>query len=262
MRSPSEQESSRPSLTALRVAALRRSFDRIPWPGGRAGDEDRLTAALLADAGALEPARSTPEGERFRRYLRERTRFFDAFVVDAIAVGITQVVVVAAGYDGRALRYATAGVTFIEIDHPDTQAHKRRVLDELGVSTDGMQLVAVDLSEASASAALARTSFDAGLPSAHLIEGLAAYLTAPHVERLLLDLRGVSAPGSRLGISFPGRAASTAGSVALAERVAALGEPIQLELTGEAFRALVGRAGWQIDAGSATTPNLIRADAG
>ncbi|MCU1366625.1 MAG: hypothetical protein JWL72_4168 [Ilumatobacteraceae bacterium] len=263
MRRPSEQEhSSRPSLTALRVAALRRSFDRVPWPNGRAGDEDRLAAALLDDAGALEPTRSTPEGERFRRYLSERTRFFDAFVVDAIAAGITQIVVVAAGYDGRALRYATAGVTFFEIDHPDTQAHKRRVLDELGISTDGMQLAAVDLSEASVSTALAGTSFDSSLTSAHLIEGLAAYLTAPDVERLLHDLRSVSAPASRLGISFPGRASPTAGSVALAQRVAALGEPIQLGVTGDAFRALVDRAGWTIVAGSAATPNLVRADAG
>ena len=40
-----------------------------------------------------------------------------------------QVVLVASGYDCRALRFRTPGVRFIELDHPDTQttaAHSRR----------------------------------------------------------------------------------------------------------------------------------------
>jgi len=45
-----------------------------------------------------------------RDYLRARTRFFDTKVTGALDRGCPQVVIGAAGYDGRALRYAKPGV--------------------------------------------------------------------------------------------------------------------------------------------------------
>jgi methyltransferase (TIGR00027 family) len=57
--------------------------------------------------------------------LAVRTVFFDGFVRDAIAAGIRQVVVLAAGYDSRAWRLAQPGVAFFEVDRAATQADKR-----------------------------------------------------------------------------------------------------------------------------------------
>ncbi len=70
--------------------------------------------------------RPPPKHNRMHEYLRARTAFFDQAVVDSIDSGVRQVVIGGAGYDGRALRYAKPGVRWFEVDHPSTQADKRR----------------------------------------------------------------------------------------------------------------------------------------
>src|SRR5271167_86445 len=80
------------SQTARRVAAQRRHFPRLSTGYG-----DPAADQLLHDdvAGDL-PYADTP----FTAYLAARTRFFDLAVVDAIARGTQQIVVVGAGYEG------------------------------------------------------------------------------------------------------------------------------------------------------------------
>ena len=60
--------------------------------------------------------------------LAARTRFFDEQVLAALDRGIRQVVIAGAGYDDRALRFRSPGVRYFELDHPATQADKRRLL--------------------------------------------------------------------------------------------------------------------------------------
>ena len=57
---------------------------------------------------------------------------------------MAQVVIGAAGYDGRAFRYAKPGVTWFELDHPSTQADKMARLGKLGVQTGHVRFVAAD----------------------------------------------------------------------------------------------------------------------
>ena len=108
------------SITAQRVAAYRLGFARAPAPFGDPEAEERL-ARDVAGVGDFD------RSERMERYLRARTAFFDRVVVGALERGVTQVVVVGAGYDGRALRYAKPGVRWFEVDHPATHADKRPV---------------------------------------------------------------------------------------------------------------------------------------
>jgi methyltransferase (TIGR00027 family) len=260
MRSADDDTSqAKPSLTALRVAALRRAFGRVPFETGDPTAEDRLTDAMLAEAAPLAPPPSTEAALRFRAYLEQRTRFFDEFVVNAIAGGVEQIVIVAAGYDARALRYAAPGVMFFELDHPDTQRHKRRLLDELGVATPAIEFVAVDLIVGSARAALETTSHDSSRPSAFLIEGLAVYIPSADLRRLLVDLRGVAAAASRLSISFPGRSGGDTWLGGLAKHVASLGEPIRADIDGREFSDMLADSGWRaLDAGGQSS-NLIAA---
>src|ERR1700733_14589088 len=110
----------RPSVTARRVAACRLGFDRLAAGFGDPSADQRLAADVAAAAG---PEKVEP-GERMVRYLRARTSFFDRVVLNAIERSVTQLLVVGAGYDGRSLRYAEAGVSWFEVDHPDTQADK------------------------------------------------------------------------------------------------------------------------------------------
>jgi O-methyltransferase involved in polyketide biosynthesis len=122
-----------PSITAQRVAAYRLGFTRLPAPYGDTAADERLAADVAA---GQEPAAG-----RMREYLQARTRFFDRVVVGAIGRGVRQIVVGAAGYDGRPLRYARSGVRWFEVDHPATQRDKRERLARLGLAADQAQFV-------------------------------------------------------------------------------------------------------------------------
>ena len=112
------------SVTAQRVAAHRLTFTRVTAPYGDPAADDALARDVAASASA-EPG-------PMREYLRARTRFFDGVVTRSLRRGCTQVVIGAAGYDGRALRYAKPGVLWFEADHPATQQDKRARLERLG----------------------------------------------------------------------------------------------------------------------------------
>ncbi|HTN78423.1 MAG TPA: class I SAM-dependent methyltransferase, partial [Acidimicrobiales bacterium] len=117
-----------PSITAQKVALQRLTFERVPAPYGDPGADIALASDVAAG--------SVVDGEsRLSTYLAARTVFFDRVVVGAIDRGVTQAVIVGAGYDGRALRYAKDGVSWFELDHPATQGDKRARLDRLGIDT-------------------------------------------------------------------------------------------------------------------------------
>src|SRR5690348_11267261 len=118
----------RPSETARRVAAYRLGFARLPAPFGDPAADDRL-------AGDVSAGLDFERDPRMDGYLRLRTSFFDQVVVDALERGVTQLALIGAGHDGRALRYAKSGVRWFEIDHPATQADKRRRLAHLKIAT-------------------------------------------------------------------------------------------------------------------------------
>ena len=99
-------------------------------------------------------------GDRCRRdalteWVTARTRFVDDAVVRALGDGVAQIVLLGAGYDSRALRFRTPGVTFFEVDHPATQADKRERLAAVDASTDGIEFVAADFNEPGLAEALA-----------------------------------------------------------------------------------------------------------
>ena len=125
-----------PSVTAQRVAAHRLGFARVPASyGDPAADE-----ALAVD---VTGGQHGPEG-RIKDYLAARTRFFDQAVVGALRRRVDQVVIGAAGYDGRALRYAKPGVRWFEVDHPATQQDKRERLERLGLAAGQVRFVPAD----------------------------------------------------------------------------------------------------------------------
>src|ERR1022692_1826232 len=154
----------RPSVTARRVAAYRLGFDRLTAGFGDPSADERL-AADVAGAETFEP------GERMVRYLRARTSFFDRVVLNAIERGVTQLLVVGAGYDGRSLRYARAGVRWFEVDHPDTQSDKRARLDRLDIGTGHIAFVGADLRDGGLARALLAAAFEADAPAQIICEG-------------------------------------------------------------------------------------------
>ncbi len=235
-----------PSVTARRVAAHRLGFTRVAADYGDPAADD----ALAADVGAG----LTVSAGRMHDYLAARTAFFDRAVTGAIDRGVRQIVTGAAGYDGRALRYARPGVRWFEVDHPATQRDKLGRLDRLGITAPGVRFVEADFTRDPVAGRLREAGLDPAVPSLFLLEGVAVYLEAAVLEDVLGQFRQVAAPGSRLAISVSGARAADDGSQEARARfqaaVAAMGEPIRSTFEAGQAEALLSRTGWQVADGA------------
>jgi methyltransferase (TIGR00027 family) len=230
------------SQTARRVAAQRRHFDRVPADYGDPAADQRLHDDVAGDL----PYVDTP----FTGYLAARTRFFDTAVVDAVARGCLQIVVVGAGYDGRSLRYGSHAVRWFELDHPATLTDKSERLSRLGLATDAASPVAVDFAFDDVGDALVAAGHDASQPSLIVCEGVTPYLDREVVLRLLTSLRTRAAAGSQLAIDFALEAESgkaRAAREALRAAVESHGEPFRFELPRSDLVGLLRSAGWAIE---------------
>lgn len=211
-----------PSRTAAWVAAARQLGRLLPEdvriaddPFGAAFTSLQLSrmiedAAAGAGAGTLAnalralkgPLAKLPGIARWILYMQVRTR-----VIDDIARAFpgTQVVLLGAGYDCRAVRLPElAGARVFEIDHPATQGHKRHVLERLGVKSPStyvtwdFETMPVD----DLPAALADAGHDANAPSLTIWEGVTMYLTEPAIDASLRAIRTWSASGSQLAMTY------------------------------------------------------------
>ena len=182
--------------------------------------------------------------------LERRTRWFDDVTLRCIEGGIRQVVLVAAGYDCRALRFRTPGVRFIELDHPATHAEKRHILSEMGADVTDVAYAAADFIVDDAGAALAAAGHDAQVATLFLVEGLLIYLPEDVIVSLLTALRTRATQGSRMSVSI-----SRNRSPEFHSRVAALGEHARSTFSEDEAGALLQRCGWDGD----TTRSLVLA---
>ena len=249
-----------PSQTAHRVAAYRLDFDRVPADYGDPAADQALTADVAAG--------HRVQAGRMRDYLAARTTFFDRVVTGALGRGVHQVVVGAAGYDGRAFRYAKPGVRWFEVDHPATQRDKLRRLDRLGIVAPDVTFVEADFTRDPVADRLRAAALDPEAPALFLLEGVAVYLEPAVLERVLGQFRQVAGPGSRLAISVS--VSRPHGDVARARfqaAVAALGEPARSTFEAGEAEALLARTGWHLAAEAAgrdrlRTAGLLLTDAG
>jgi methyltransferase (TIGR00027 family) len=241
------------SETARRVAAQRLTFARVPTDYGDPAADD----ALARDVARSVYAHRSP----LRLYLEARTRFFDTVVVASIRAGIRQVVVGAAGYDGRAWRYAKPGVRWYEIDRPSTQGDKLRRLTSLGISRDQVQFVAADFVVDFLEPPLVAAGFDRQQPTLFLMEGIAVYLERPVVEHVLRQFSDIAGAGSLLAISLSVSSRSPLSGLrrrAFRAGVARLGEPARSSVEADEVGTFLSATGWRArDLG--TTDDPVRA---
>jgi methyltransferase (TIGR00027 family) len=196
--------------TALSVAAARAVATATADPLIR----DEFAYLLVSSAGKPWARLASPglewigDDEHGRRshllaceYQAVRTHFFDAYFADAVATGIRQVVILAAGLDSRAYRLDwPAGTTVYEIDQPRVVQYKTATLESAGAAPKATRrTVPIDLRE-DWPAALAATGFDRAQPTAWLAEGLLPYLPAEAQDRLFEMLTELSAPGSQVAV--------------------------------------------------------------
>ena len=228
-----------PSVTARWVAAHRLGFARVATGYGDPAADEALAADVAA--GRAAPA------NRMRDYLAARTSFFDRTVVSALDRGVQQVVVGAAGYDGRAFRYAKPGVRWFEVDHPATQRDKLERLERLGIDASHVRFVEADFARDPVASRLRAAGLDPNVPSLFLLEGVAVYLEPAVLEDVLRQFRQVAAPGSSLAISVSlSRPRGDAARARFQATVAALGEPARSTFEAAEAEALLARTGWPL----------------
>jgi methyltransferase (TIGR00027 family) len=234
----------RPSVAARWLAAQRARQERTrPFTPEGDVEGERLLYRGVAGALAAAPVGRSPAAAA-------RLRVIDAEIALAIGRGIDQIVLLGAGYDGRALRFGGGAVRWFEVDVAATQADKRRRLSALGRDPARIAYVSADLAADDPAGALAAAGHDADRPSLFVCDGLVTRLTLEATAALFDELRARAAAGSVLVVDC--RVAPVAGGLVRALRVATdlclrvVGEPRRNELRPGDPEKLMVVTGWHV----------------
>jgi methyltransferase (TIGR00027 family) len=115
-----------------------------------------------------------------------RTRLIDDTIERLLAEGVEQLVVLGAGFDSRAWRIPELRrLRVFEVDHPATQAVKRRALERAGVPLAHVCFVPVDFARDDLGSRLAAAGYLESRRTLILWEGTTNYLTEPAVDATL-----------------------------------------------------------------------------
>jgi methyltransferase (TIGR00027 family) len=182
-----------------------------------------------------------------------RTRHFDEILLAEARCGVEQVVLLGAGYDSRAFRFDTelADVRVFEVDHPGTQARKRRILGKVFQgSPANLIYIPVDFNRQSLQAALAAHGFCPERKTLFLWEGVSYYLPRPVVQDVLGFVGGCAA-GSSIVFdyaikSFVEGDTSTYGGKQVANWLKRIGEPFLFGLDAGETEEIVAGCGLRL----------------
>lgn len=187
------------AFTALQLAAERERESSRP----DALFADPLAAALVTqvkgDRGDEPDPYPTAEAHwGYGDFAALRTHFIDEQIMAAVPA-ICQVVVLAAGLDGRGYRLSwPAGTRVYELDHAEVLDFKRQVVERAGLQpTADLVPVAGDLREDWPSL-LRVAGFVAERPTLWIVEGILNYLEKDAADQLIAQASSLSAPSSRL----------------------------------------------------------------
>ena len=258
-----------PSRTALSTSLMRALHSRSdphpviddPWgerlvpPAIRATMPDELLARSPAFANVIT-----------------RTRYTEDALQAAIANGVTQYVLIGAGFDSFALRlpdYAQQ-IEIFELDHPATQELKLQRIRECGISLpNSVHFIAANFAQQSVADALATSSYRSDRLSFFSWLGVTMYLTREANMATLNSVASCAPPGSELAFTYMDQSVYITRSdsfLAFTERLAALGEPflsgfdpaalandlagcgfiLVEDLNGEQANVRYGRSQWNI----------------
>jgi len=133
-----------------------------------------------------------------------RKAFCERQAREAISSGVTQVLVLGAGYDTLGWRLAPEfpQINFFEIDHPATALLKAKGIREMG-QHENLILIAEDLGENKLQDVLkANVLWDHDGPAVIIAEGLVMYLPSEAVRELFSQCALVTGINSRIAFSY------------------------------------------------------------
>lgn len=238
------------SGTALWVAVLRAAH--LVIDGTPAVLSDTVAARLLggsieAQIRARADELQTPDSRGLRSTVVLRSRFAEDSLMDAVAEGVEQYVLLGAGLDTFAYRQPpwARRLTIIEVDHPASQAAKRASLAEAGIEIPpNVRFADIDFERETLSHGLARCGVDTAKRTFFSWLGVTMYLTRDAIEATL-----------RTVLSFPKRSAvvftfvqpnpdPASGAARLAAGSASGGEPWISYFTPDEVEAMLRSLGF------------------
>jgi methyltransferase (TIGR00027 family) len=128
-----------------------------------------------------------------------RHRYFDDAIDEAVQKGAKQVIFVGAGYDSRAFRQkALSDAKIFEIDHPDTQARKKKIVQQIfGELPKNVSYLPLDATRGDLRQ-LPEHGFDRHTKAVFVVEGFLWYMPPDIARAILAAIVEIAAPGSQV----------------------------------------------------------------
>jgi len=240
------------SRTALGAAGHRAAHQVLE--GGRVFADPLAVRILGADAEEhIDRANDNPARGGLRLFIAMRSRFAEEAARRAIRSGTRQIVVLGAGLDTFAYRLEAAeALRVYEVDHPATQAEKRRRLVAAEIAPPPhLVFAACDFEQRSFVTALTEAGFDATAPAFFLWLGVMPYLSQAAIFATFAALASLPG-GAEVAFDYanPPEAiddpAMRAMFEELSRRVAAAGEPLRTFFDTPALHAKLRELGFSI----------------
>ncbi len=225
----------RPSATARSVATRRAAHQLLDDPKVF---EDPVSIRIIGEEAAAalkaDPGQSqrSPLSSYLRAFVAARSRFAEDELALAIRRGVRQYVIMGAGLDTFPYRnpYAQGLLHVFEVDHPATQAWKRKCLKDARITVPAdLAFVPVDFDRQAIEEELRKAGYDPGVGAFFSWLGVTEYLTN---ETVTSTLRFVAAAAAGSAILFDYIVSPLLLTPAqksrfdeLARRVASAGEP-------------------------------------
>jgi len=148
--------------------------------------------------------RLAPKG--LPEYVLARTHIFDDAFTDALEQGFPQIVLLGAGFDTRAVRFADrncCGTKVFELDMPKTQDAKLDIYWRKRVTVkENVFFVPIDFDTQDLGGTLRSQGYKDGVKTLFLWEGVTMYLTPEAVHGTLDFIRSSAAQGSILVFDY------------------------------------------------------------
>ena len=182
----------KPSRTAWAAAAHRAAHQILE--GGRIFADPLALRILGEEAESVaREAEAQPSRRRMRIFIAARTRFAEDALAAAFERGLRQVVVLGAGLDTCAYRSPLRDrLRIFEVDHPVTQAWKRRRLEEAAIPIpSSLTFAPVDFERQTLAEGLGAAGFDPAQQTFFTWLGVVPYLTDEAVWATLRFIAGL-----------------------------------------------------------------------
>ena len=243
-----------PSKTAIAVAMHRAVHQALDQPPVFI---DPLANRIIGPRARAVLAGHPRKYERswYARYLRAvlsvRSRVAEDTLAACITNGVGQYVVLGAGLDTFGLRNTNPGLRVFEVDHPQTQGWKRRLVTEEGLTVPAtLTFVPVNFEQQQLETELVAAGLDPAQPAFFSWLGVTPYLETPAIRATLATIARLAGDVGGVVFDFIKRPAPGAILLRLllwlrAQSVARLGEPFRTYMDPVAVQTDLTRSGFR-----------------